>query len=621
KNPFNYEGWRIKGQLEYKFDGGGFARLSAKGGRVENAYYADQPYRFTDGDIGSIPGLGTQFGNVGGDAFGNIAVPVSTFADSSGFREFRYNKGIVAKTAQIRLDIEKPVTDSIDLFAHGRYLKYSYDFNGLFPGSGTGNAGLTSAVNYLTPNPANSPIIDLLRAGFAAFPTTTRFGIKNLRTGVVLGSNQVAELNALNGNGFLQRTTLNHDYIDGKDLGINAGGRWEYRGDSFTNSLTAGVQYFNTKRNQDQSATASVVNDVRTNSDIYDIVALDGGNNVIGTLSDNGLVSYGDWGAGIRERKDSSVSLYANDELALGDLRIDGGIRWAQDAATARDGNEIAGSQPVPAGVVGVVRTVGSAFDGTFTTRKNKQDKIAWTVGANYLFTPNFSLYGRYARGFQTNNIDPITTIDLYEAGLRYQYGRLFSGSATVFKTTFDNQNYNFSNPVNPSQQVNLNADLRTTGVELDFVVRPIDWFAVDFQGVFQKPKLQNLQLDGVDQGTAYEGNRPERTPANLFTVTPTVQLPNGIGELYGRYKYIGKIYADNGNGVALPDYGVTSLGVTFNLTDQIQLNLNADNLFNVKGLTEGNPRQGQTQAITDGYFYARGIVGTTYGGQLTFRF
>ena len=50
-----------------------------------------------------IPGLDTQFGNIGGDAFANIAVPVSTFAHESGFRSFRGRDGIKAKTAQVRL--------------------------------------------------------------------------------------------------------------------------------------------------------------------------------------------------------------------------------------------------------------------------------------------------------------------------------------------------------------------------------------------------------------------------------------------------------------------------------------------------------------------------------------
>jgi iron complex outermembrane receptor protein len=618
-NPFDYQGWRLKGSLEYKFDDGGYIRLSGKGGNIKNAYYADQPYKFTDGEPGSVPGLDTQFGNVGGRAFSNIAVPVSTFAHSSGFREFNYDDGIVSKTWQARLDFEKPVSDSVTLFGHGRYLDYSYDFNGLFPGSGTGNAGLTSAVNYLTPG-ASSPINDLLTAGQAAFPTTTRFGIKNLRTGQVLGANQTAELNALNGNGFLQRTTLNHDAIDAYDFGANVGGRWNFESGDIKNSLTAGVMYYKTKRDQDQSATASVVNDVRTNSDVYDIVALNGANQVIGTLSDNGLVSYGDWGAGIRSRQDESLSLYVNDEFSIGDLHIDAGVRWERDKATALDGNQAAVNQPVQPGTAGVLTTVGSTFDGTYTTRKATKKAVAYTVGANYLITPNLSIYARYANGFQMNNVDAITGIELYEAGVRYQMNRFISGSATVFRTNFRNQNYNFADPLNPSQQSNINADLRTNGVEVDLNVRPIDWFSVDFQGVFQDPKLVNLAINGANQD-GFEGNRPERTPAKLFTITPTVKLPNGLGEVYGRYKYIGKIFADAGNGVALPSYGVTSVGASFNLSDRLQLSVNADNIFDVVGLTEGNPRQGQTQAITDGYFYARGIVGATYGGSITFKF
>ena len=43
--------------------------------------------------------------------------------------------------------------------------------------------------------------------------------------------------------------------------------------------------------------------------------------------------------------------------------------------------------------------------------------------------------------------------------------------------------------------------------------------------------------------------------------------------------------------------------------------------MFNVVGITEGNPRQGQTQNAGSGYFYGRGIVGPTYGGSVTVRF
>jgi len=619
-NSFDYDGYRFKAMLDYRFEAGGFVRLTGKIGDLKAAYYADQPYAYRNGEPGSIPGLGTQFDNIGGDAFARLSVPVSTFVERDGFRDFRLTEGVRVKTKQLRIDIEKPISDAFEVFARARYLDLSDDFNGLFPGSGTGNAGLASAVTYLTPG-AGSPINDLLTLGRAAFPATARFGIKNLRTGVLVGADQAATLNALNGNGFLQQTTLNHDYQSGHDFAVNAGGRWERSGEGYQNSLTAGVQYYDVSRSQDQSAVASVVNDVKNNSDIYDIVALDPSNNVIGTLSDNGMISYGNWGAGVRRRTDKSVSLYANDELAIGDkIHIDGGVRWESDDAKHFEGNSAAVNQPVQPGVVGVVRTVGSTFDGTYTVTQATQKKVAWTLGASYLFTPSLSVYARYANGFQTNNTDPITKIELYEAGVRFKHGNLINASATVFRTNFNNQFYNFIDPADPTRQTAYLADLHTNGVEIDASIRPKSWFSIDVSGVFQKPELNNLRLNGVAQPT-YDGNRPERTPAKLFTISPTFKLPNGLGEVYARYKYVGKIYADAGNGVALPSYGVTSVGVSLNVKDNVQVSFNADNIFDVVGLTEGNPRQGQTQNASSGYFYARGITGPTYGGSITLRF
>jgi iron complex outermembrane recepter protein len=619
-NPFSYDGYNLKGALEYRFDDGGFVRLSGRVGDLKAAYYAGMPYAVNNGEVGGVAGLDPQRDNIGGDAFSRISVPVSTFVEPDGFRDFRYTEGVRVKTQQIRLDFEKPVTESFSVFGRARYLDLSFDFNGLFPGSGTGNAGLASAVDYLTPGDG-SPINGLLTLGSAAFPDATRFGIRNLRNGVVLGSNQTAELNALNGNGFLQQTTLNHDFQEGHDFGLNMGGRWEYESGSIRNSLTFGVLYYDVRRYQDQSATATALNDVRNNSDIYDVVALDANNNVIGTLTDNGLVSYGNWGAGIRERTDKSFSLYVNDEIQIGErLRIDGGIRWENLNSRFDDGNAAAVNQPVPAGVGGVVRDVGSTFDGTFTTRRDKKDAIAWTVGANYLFTDNFAVYARYADGFQTNNVDPITRIELYEVGARFGFGRLFNASVTAFQTNFNDQFYNFIDPVDPTRQTAFLADLQTRGVEIDAMVRPTEWLSVNFIGVFQDPTLNNLRLDGVSR-PEFDGNRPERTPSTLYTITPTFTLPNGLGQAFVRYKYIGKIFADSGNGVALPGYGVTGVGVTLNLTERLQLSLNADNIFDEIGLTEGNPRQGQTQNADSGFFYARGIVGPTFGGALTMRF
>ncbi len=674
-NPFDYGSFQVKGAIEHRFDGGGYVRASARVQDTKSAYYADQPYSYTNGQPGSIPGLDSQFGSINGNSFGRIATPVSTFVNSSGFQEFKSTEAIRAKVWEIRLDAEKPIREGIEVFAHARYINLKWNFNGLFPGSNTGNGGLASAVTYLTPGSA-SPISGLLAQGQGAFPTSTVFGIKDLTTGIITPGTNVAALNGLNGNGFLQQTTLNHDQQRGDDFGSNFGARWEYKGNNYSNSLTGGGMYFNAVRRQNQSATTTVLNDVRSNSHLYDVVALDGANNVVGTLTDNGILSYGNWGQGQTRGKDESISAYVNDELVIGKLHLDAGIRYEWDSADRNEGQEpsavdpanrivavvdpnspnrdaagniirdangnIAGYkingyqqllQPGTAGITGQqftftnpalglqpVRTVGATFGGTFNSIHRLKQAYAWTVGANYQLVDNFAFYARYADGFQTNGVFPVTGVELYEAGIRFR-GHGLNASVTYFHTNFASDFYNFQNATNFAIVQTFQADLSTDGVEIDATYKPARFFELNFQGVFQEPTLNNLRLNGVAQTTGFNGNTPERTPKTLFTISPRFILPNGLGEIYGRYKYIGQIFADAGNGLALPAYGVTSLGFNINVSKRLTLGFDAENIFNEIGLTEGNPRQGQTQTVTAGYFYARGIVGPTYGGTLTFRY
>ena len=665
-NPFDYGSFQVKGAIEHRFESGGFIRASARVQDTKSAYYADQPYAYRNGQPSGIPGLDTQFGNLNGSSFARIATPVSTFVNPSGFQEFRSTDSVRAQVWEVRLDAEKPIREGIELFAHARYLDLKWNFNGLFPGSGTGNAGLASAVDYLTPG-ARSPISGLLAQGRTAFPAATQFGIKNLTTGIIIPGNAVGALNALNGNGFLQQTTLNHDQQRGQDFGSNFGARWEYKGDNYSNNLTVGGMYYNVTRKQNQSATLPVLNDVRSNSQLYDVVALDAANNVVGTLTDNGRLSYGNWGQGQTRSKDESTSAYLNDEFVIGKLHLDAGVRYEWDSADRNEGQEpsavdpanrivaivdpsspilgpggiiqgyrITGYQqllqPGTAGITGQqftytnagglqrVRTVGSTFGGTFNSRHELKQAYSWTVGANYQIVNNFAVYARYADGFQTNGVFPVTGVELYEAGIRFR-GHGLAATVTYFHTNFNSDFYQFRNAIDFTLNQEFQADLQTDGVEIEATYKPVRFFELNFQGVFQEPTLSNLRLSGVPQTTGYNGNTPERTPKTLFSISPRFILPNGLGELYGKYKFIGKIFADAGNGVSLPEYGVTSLGFNINLTKRLTLGFDAENIFDEIGLTEGNPRQGQTQNATSGYFYARGIVGPTYGGSITFRY
>lgn len=619
RSDFDYTTYHFKAILETKFAGGGFLRFTFKKGDQHDAYYADMPFTSNGGKIGDVPGLNGLRDNIAGRAFGQILVPDSC-ATGTCLRPFSLSDGIHTQTTQYRIDLEKPLTDKISIFARARYLKASFDFNGIFPGSN--GQPPASAVTYLTPGA--SPISALLAQGTAAFGTTN-FGIRNVLTGQVIPVSDTATLNSLNGNGLLQQTVLNHQLADTKDFGSDFGVKFDFGGGAIDNSLTIGGMYYNVTKYNDQSATASLINDVTNGSNIYDVVALNAQNNVIGQLTNNGMVSYGDWGQGIYKDKLESISGYFNDELKIGDnLHIDFGARYEHVNDRVDMGNSYAVNPPVPAGTPGIIPTLGQSFNGTYTRVSGSYDHVAATAGINYTLTRNFSVYARYARGFQTSagdngGIHLPANLTLYEAGVRFQ-SRMLVGSLVAFKTEFRNQGYTFLDPSDPTQVTNATADDNIKGIQLDFDLKPVDFFKLSVSGVYQDPKLQNLRFNGTAQ-PQYEGNTPERTPKELLTVTPQFILPGGLGEIYGRYKYIGKIFADAGNGVALPAYGVFSVGGSINLSSKINLNVSVDNLTNVRGYTEGNPRQGQTQSIVNGYFYGRGIVGRNVLASITAKF
>jgi outer membrane receptor protein involved in Fe transport len=628
-SPFNYDTYHFKIQLEKKWDDGGYVKLTYKRWDEHDAYYADQPYQVVNGQITGVPGLSTQSGNITGPGFAAITLPDSCAANECT-RTFSASNGIHATGNEYRIDLERPINSAFTVFGKFRYTQTDWDFNGIFPGSGVGNSGLTSAVNYLT-NSSVSPIQSLLQEGALAFPTATQFGIKNLTNGQVIASSNVAALNALNGNGLLQQTWLNRQLVKIRDYGSDFGVRWQLSGGHWSNNLTVGGMYYSQHISGDQSAVSNIINDVANGSNIYDIVALNAAGGVVGTLSNNGIIGYGDWGQGISSSTTTSGSFYFNDELTVWNrLHLDFGLRYESESTTQLTGN--ATPAPVPAGTAGLLQVNNNAFNGTFNQTSGGDSPTSYTVGLNYTILSNLSVYGRYAVGYQTQGENQATSITLYEGGVTYSgYGLL--GTVRLFRTEFDNQNYSGIDLADPSISTNFEANSDTNGVDIDVVYRPtfeaLHAFSVHGQATFQKSSFSNVfigetingQIVNNSAATFYDGKVPQRTPETLFTITPTYDLPYHLGTVYLRYKYIGKIFADSGDGLALPSYGVLSLGGNITITPRLTLNVSVDNVTNAIGLTEGNPRQGNTQAIVNGYFYGRGIIGTNVLSSLTFKF
>jgi outer membrane receptor protein involved in Fe transport len=633
-SPFTYQSYHFKGAIEKKFDGGGFVKVTYKRWDEHDPYYADMPYRYVNGQVEAVPGLNTQSSNILGPGFASIGVPDSC-ATGNCIRYFNGGGGIHGTGNQYRIDFDLPIDRSWSVFARARYLQSNWDFNGIFPGSGAGNSSLQPALTYLTPG--ISPIASTLTAGLAAFPGATQFGLRNLSTGQLISASNIAALNALNGNGLLQQTVLNHQYAATRDLGTDFGVKYNLSGDSWSNSLTLGGMYYRVRIYNDQSGVAPLLNGVSNGSAIYDLQALNAAGGVVGTLTNNGLLNYGNWGAGMFSSTLNSTSEYFNDELAVLDskLHLDFGARREDVNNVLLTGNHFATNPPVPPGTGGIAKDLGTSFDGTYARTQFTTIPTSYTVGANYTLAPNLSVYARYANGNQTNggnNLSKPARIGLSEAGLRFGgYG--LTASANYFHTTFKDSNHGFVQPNDLAVQGSFTADLKVDGVGLDATYRPtfdpLKAFSIYVTGTYQKPKLSNVFIGEIVNGQTinsaasaqYDGNIAERTPQVMYAIQPAYDLPNQWGAVYLRYEYTGKIYADAGNGVALPGYGVLSVGANVNFTPKLNLNVNVYNVNNTLGLTEGNPNSGVTQAVVNGYFYARGIAGTNALVALTYKF
>jgi outer membrane receptor protein involved in Fe transport len=632
-SSFRYDTWHTKLQLEKKFDSGASVRFTWKRWDEHDPYYADQPYAYNNGKISSIPGLDSQFGNIVGRDFAYITVPDSCVNEC--FRTFSANEGIHATGSIYRIDVNAPINDQFSVFARARYTQTDWDFNGVFAGSGTGNGGLASAVSYLTPGAnSTSPIASLLTAGQAAFPGTTQFGIRNVATGQVIAGSNVAALNALNGNGLLQQTVLNQQLLKQRDWGSDFGAKWDMDGGDWTNSLTVGGMIFSVHQSNDQSGVAPVINDVANQSNIYDVVAMNGAGNVLGTLTNNGLVSYGDWGAGISYYNQNSQSIYINNEFTWNKkLHFDFGVRYEHERVDAAAGNS--SSLPIPAGVQGINQVNPNAFNGTFNYSSGSENPVNWTAGVNYTFTPQLSAYARYEKGYQTQGVnDHPTRIVLYEAGVTFaDFGLI--GTVRGFRTEFDDQVFGGGvDPANPDLNLAFFGNSDANGVDLDATYRPefepLHAFSLHAQATYQNPTFSNVSTGTTnivsvvvaqEANAFYNGKTVGHTPTIMYTLTPAYDLPAHYGQVYLNYQYIGRIFADDGNQVSLPGYGVLSVGAITNITPKLVLNISVTNVTNQLGLTEGNPRQGFTQQIVNGYFYGRGIVGPTGLVSLTYKF
>ena len=336
------------------------------------------------------------------------------------------------------------------------------------------------------------------------------------------------------------------------------------------------------------------------------------------TLADGSIVTRDGFTSGssfavdARYRGDD-LAFYAVDELQLTpSLRADAGIRHQRHSVGGTVGNERPSG---PGGPDGNLATLydnhDMMLDGTDRPLRYRGQAWSWTMGINYDLSHDLGAFARFSRGHSfpffdnlRDGIDVAPSVDTIEGGLKLTT-RPLAFYATLFRNHFEGLATTVISQGAPIASI---GGARATGIELEGVMRPARGISVTFSGSWLDARYRHFSTDAG--ATDLTGNRVQRQPVWQWRVAPNwdFTLAGRTGALHAVFSYMGDRWSDVQNQQLLPHFYKLDAGATLDVTRRLRIELVADNLTNVIGLTEGNPRTVGSQG--SGPIFARPIPG-----------
>lgn len=241
------------------------------------------------------------------------------------------------------------------------------------------------------------------------------------------------------------------------------------------------------------------------------------------------------------------------------------------------DGTIGANEQQVP--------TIGAA-----RTADYEQDFGAWSIGGNYLINDNLALFANIAEGGSlaapdrvTGNLDANgnmgsraghSRVEMAEIGLKWQFDR-----GLFYVTYFDAETTEELAFEVTTQQL-LGNTYESNGLEIEGEYDLDNGFRV--QGSLT---LTDSELVKTASG-ANVGNTPRRQADYFFNITPSYSEDNW--DLGLNFVGTDDVFVQDNNDLKFGSYVVTNLFANYYISDKISISLNANNLFDEEGFTEG---------------------------------
>jgi outer membrane cobalamin receptor len=339
----------------------------------------------------------------------------------------------------------------------------------------------------------------------------------------------------------------------------------------------------------------------------------------------NGLIS-GSFFSLVDDFSGRNTALFASDSWKIGPWLIDAGYRLENERINGSIENTT--SMDLDGNPLTLYNNGTSVANGSFSSVRYDHTLGAFSVGANYEFSPHMAVFGRYNQGVHFPGFDDLRNgqpqsqqIKNAEVGYRAQTETLY-GVIDVWHRKFSG--VPFQQFLADGTNFTATYGSSATGISFEGQWQPIQELSFNITGDWQHSRYSGFQsaTTATAAGFDYNSNELQRQPKLQFRFTPAYHVPLPWGDLrvFTTYSYIGERFSDPGNTQVLPKYYTLDAGIVAGIGSNFEVRLQGSNLTNQIGLTEGNARV-TTAGISGGFEMARPIFGREGQVQLRYKF
>lgn len=569
------KGGQIKGNITYKFDDNDYLRINFKHLDDRNAFYLPIPLKSNNGKIEGIPGFNPNYGTLTSVNLSHLNVPQYGGGTFSADLE----DGSHPIINSIGAEFKKKISEKVTFKNAFKNTNIDLNYNAIFPNGGpwTQSAYATDVQNTTATNLTYSYV----------------------------DNGQKLDPNAL-----IMRADLWH--IEKKMN--NFANNFSFNFDLDPVKLTAGYYYSNWKSNQYWNWNSYLVG-VSDNPRLLNVK-----DNTTGVDHTWNGVERITWLERDAQTKGLLNDIYADAEIkATDNLTFNAGLRYNKDKYSGYRDNARFFAEDL-----GILDN-NTADDKVTTVKGNpytywRYDVSEWsyTAAGNYKFNDNMASYARYSHGFRSPieesfydnaaDLSKLQNTEVNQIELGYKYASsFFSVNANLFHMGL--KNVAFTDILSDGSSENKFADVNNIGLEVETNAR-YSIVKLNFTFTVQKPEYDNFTGTNADGSTFdFNGNTARRIPKFFCNLRPEVDITKDL-TAYVQFAYYDKKFTNQDNKQVLPAYKEVGAGLNYTYNN-LRFAVDASNLFNEIGLTEGDPRQ-TTSAASD-VFMARPILGRAF--------